>query len=98
MIRLVVNAESFGASEAGNLRTLDAHQHGIVTSTSLLGNCADLPGAVAQLRGAPALGVGLALALSEGPSLLGATAPTLLTPGGSLRESAVEFARDWYTG
>jgi len=98
MIRLVVNAESFGASEAGNLRTLDAHARGIVTSTSLLGNCADLSGAVAQLRGAPALGVGLALALTDGPSLLGTAAPTLLTPGGTLRDSVVEFARDWYKG
>jgi len=98
MIRLVVNAESFGASEAGNLRTLDAHQRGIVTSTSLLGNCADLPGAIAQLRGAPAMGVGLALSLIDGPSLLGTAAPTLLTPAGTLRDSVVEFARDWYKG
>jgi len=98
MIRLVVNAESFGASEAGDLRTLDAHRRGIVTSTSLVGNCADLPGAVALLRDAPALGVGLALALTGGPALLGTKAPTLLTPGGSLRDSVVDFARDWYKG
>src|SRR3569623_1167375 len=96
MIRLVVNAESFGASEAGNLRTLEAHRRGIVTSTSLLGNCADLPGAIAHLRGAPALG--LALALVGGPSLLGSAAPTLLTPGGTLPDGGVEFARDWYKG
>jgi predicted glycoside hydrolase/deacetylase ChbG (UPF0249 family) len=98
MIRLVVNAESFGASEAGNLRILEAHQRGIVTSTSLLGNCADLPGAVAQLRGAPALGVGLALALTDGVSLLGPAAPTLLTPEGALRARVTEFAGDWYKG
>jgi len=98
MIRLVVNAESFGASEAGNLRTLDAHRRGIVTSTSLLGNCADLPAAVAHLRGAPGLGVGVALALVQGPSLLGTAAPTLLTPDGTLRDTVVDFARDWYKG
>src|SRR3569623_1025068 len=98
VIRLVVNAESFGASEPGNARTLLAHQRGIVTSTSLLGNCADLPGALAQLRGAPELGVGLALALIDGPSVLGTAAPTLLNPGGTLRDSVVEFARDWYKG
>lgn len=98
MVRLVVNAESFGASEAGNLRTLDAHRRGIVTSTSLLGNCADLPGALAHLRDAPALGVGLALALIDGPSLLGVTAPTLLTPAGTMRDTVVEFASDWYKG
>lgn len=98
MIRLVVNAESFGASEAGDLRTLDAHRRGVVTSTSLLGNCVDLPAAATRLQGAPALGVGLALALTDGPSLLGTAAPTLLTPAGALRDSVGEFARDWYKG
>lgn len=98
MIRLVVNAESFGASEEGDLRILDAHRRGVVTSTSLLGNCAELPVAVDRLRGAPALGVGLALALTGGPSVLGSKAPTLLTPGEALRDGVVEFARDWYKG
>ncbi|HEY4185070.1 MAG TPA: ChbG/HpnK family deacetylase [Polyangia bacterium] len=97
-IRLVVNVESFGASEACNLRTLEAHRHGVVTSASLLGNCGDLAGARAHLGTAPELGVGMALALIEGPSLLGTETPTLLTASGGLRERAVDFARDWYKG
>lgn len=98
MIRLVVNADSFGASAAANQRILDAHNRGIVTSTSLLGNCENLAGASALLRDAPSLGVGLALALVEGRPLLGETVPTLATPTGELRRRPVDFARDWYKG
>ncbi len=98
MIRLVVNAESFGASAASNQRILDAHHQGIVTSTSVLGNCDDLPGATASLRQAPRLGVGIALALIGGRPLRGAAVPTLATATGGLRERAIDFARDWYKG
>jgi len=65
-IRLVVNADDFGLSPAISRGILRAHRDGIVTSTSLLGNCADLDGARALLAEAPNLGVGVHLALVEG--------------------------------
>ncbi len=41
-IRLVVNADDFGLSPAISRGILRAHRDGVVTSTSLLGNVADL--------------------------------------------------------
>ena len=34
--RLIVNADDFGLSEAVNRAVIEAHEHGIVTSTSLM--------------------------------------------------------------
>ena len=62
-IRLVVNADDFGMSGAISRGILRAHRDGIVTSTSLMGNAADLPAAKAMLSEAPNLGVGVHLAL-----------------------------------
>ena len=56
---LVVNADDFGASEGVNQGVVQAHVHGIVTSTSLMvtGNAAEH---AARLAGEhPGLGVGL---------------------------------------
>lgn len=96
MIRLVVNAEEFGTSSVGDQHILRAHDHGIVTSTSLLGNCGDLDGASASLKAAPRLGVGLSFALIGGPPVAAPRdVPSLLTVGGALRATASEFAIDW---
>ncbi|HVY36425.1 MAG TPA: ChbG/HpnK family deacetylase [Polyangia bacterium] len=65
-IRLVINADDFGLSPAISRGILRAHREGVVTSTSLLGNVADLAGARALLSEAPGLGVGVHLALTGG--------------------------------
>ena len=65
-ISLVVNADEFGLSAEVSRGILQAHREGIVTSTSMLGNCPDLdagPGAAGQ---APRLGVGVQLTLVRG--------------------------------
>jgi hypothetical protein len=97
MIRLVVNADEFGTTPATDLRIARAHREGIVTSTSLLGNCVDFAGARAALADMPELGVGLALALVGGqPVAKPDEVPTLMTPGRALRSRAVDFAIDWW--
>jgi len=65
-IRLVVNADGFGGDPAITAGTLRAHREGIVTSTSVLGNCAHPDTIRAQLAAAPALGVGVHLTLTGG--------------------------------
>lgn len=65
-ISLVVNADDFGASDAISRGILEAHQRGIVTSTSVLGNCADPAAGLGLLKQAPGLGVGVHLTLSGG--------------------------------
>src|SRR3954465_14713228 len=82
-IRLVVNADDFGMSPAISRGILRAHRDGIVTSTSLLGNCADLEHARAALAEARNLGVGVHLALVGGaPVADPATVPSLLAGDG----------------
>lgn len=68
---LIVNADDLGLSSGVNRGILEAHQQGIVTSTTALVN---LPGAAAGIelvqRHAPALGLGLHLNLTFGKPVL----------------------------
>jgi predicted glycoside hydrolase/deacetylase ChbG (UPF0249 family) len=84
-IRLVVNADGFGASAARNRGVLAAHRDGIVTSTSLLGNAADSAAVAATLKAVPTLGTGVLLALVGGRPVAPATSvPSLVGPDGAL--------------
>jgi len=56
---LIVNADDFGASHGINRGILEAHQRGILTSTSLLVNTAWSGEAAEMSRTAPELSVGL---------------------------------------
>ena len=57
---LIVNADDFGASHGINRGIQEAHQRGILTSTSLLVNAAVSREAAELSRTAPELSVGLA--------------------------------------
>ena len=95
-IRLVVNADDFGMSQSISRGVLRAHRDGIVTSTSLLGNCADIDIARALLAEAPSLGVGVHLALVQGtPVADPASVPSLLGPDGRFPPSAADFIAAW---
>ena len=94
--RLVVNADDFGMSPAISNGILRAHRDGIVTSTSLLGNCADLDQARALLAGAPNLGVGVHLSLVGGePVSDPARVPSLIGTGGRFHVRGAEFIAAW---
>ena len=56
---LIVNADDYGASEGINRGILDAHVHGILTSTSLMVTGAAAPAGVALARQHPGLSLGL---------------------------------------
>ena len=91
-----MNADDFGMSPAISRGILRAHRDGIVTSTSLLGNCTDLDGARALLAEAPNLGVGVHLALvGGGPVADPARVPSLLTPSGAFLSRGAEFIAAW---
>jgi predicted glycoside hydrolase/deacetylase ChbG (UPF0249 family) len=64
---LIVNADDLGWTDGVNRGIVEAFQHGIVTSTSLLANGAAFAGGVEAARSAPGLGVGVHLNLSDGP-------------------------------
>lgn len=59
MRRLIVNADDFGLSGGVNEGILEAHVHGIVTSTSLMVDRGAATAAAALAREHPALSVGL---------------------------------------
>jgi predicted glycoside hydrolase/deacetylase ChbG (UPF0249 family) len=95
-IRLVVNADAFGASESRDLAALLAHRTGIVTSAAILGNAADPASVCAKLRDAPALGTGVLLTLVEGaPVAKAASIPSLLAPDGQLPRRARDVLLNW---
>jgi predicted glycoside hydrolase/deacetylase ChbG (UPF0249 family) len=95
-IRLVVNADDFGLSPGISRGIVRAHHEGIVTSTSLLGNCGDFDEVRAMLAGTPELGVGVHLALvGRGPIADPASVPSLLTSGGRFHESGRDFIAAW---
>jgi predicted glycoside hydrolase/deacetylase ChbG (UPF0249 family) len=95
-IRLIVNADDFGMSPGISRGVVRAHREGVVTSTSLLGNCPDLDQARALLAEAPNLGVGVHLTLVEGgPVADAARVPTLLKADGQFHARGAEFIAAW---
>ncbi len=68
--RLIVNADDFGRSHDLNEAVLRAHQHGILTSASLMVNAPAADHAVRLAQQCPTLGVGLHLTLVRGRSTL----------------------------
>ena len=90
MKQLIVNADDFGLTKRVSEAIVDAHRHGMVTSTTLMANGAAFEAAAALSRQMPRLGIGVHLNLSEGmpvspapriPSLLNAAGRLYLTPG-----------------
>jgi hopanoid biosynthesis associated protein HpnK len=68
---LIVNADDFGLEEEINSGIIEAHLHGVVTSTSLIANGGAFDHAVALAHENPGLDVGAHLTLTRGPSLVG---------------------------
>jgi predicted glycoside hydrolase/deacetylase ChbG (UPF0249 family) len=98
-VSLVVNADEFGINDDVSRGILIAHREGIVTSTSVLGNCPDLPAAKALLDGAPNLGVGLSLTLVGGSPVSDPTAvPALVGEDGRFHGRARGVFIAWASG
>jgi len=86
--QLIVTADDFNLSAGVSRGILDAHQHGIVTETSVMVNLGDLQCAAAMLAGAPRLGVGLHLNITRGrPVASPGAAESLLGADGLFRGS-----------
>jgi len=95
-VRLVVNADGFGASTQRDRAVIATHQNGIVTSTSVLGNVADPAAVKVALAAVPALGVGVQLSLVDGaPVASPDTVPSLLGPDGRFPPRARDVVLNW---
>jgi predicted glycoside hydrolase/deacetylase ChbG (UPF0249 family) len=89
---LVVNADDLGLTIGVNDGIFDAHDHGILTSASLLAAAPATADAIRRARGRPSLGVGVHLALVDGtPTLPPRPIPTLVQDDGRLRRSWKPF-------
>lgn len=96
---LIVHGDDFGLTEKVNEGILKAHQHGILTSTSLMANGAAFEHATNICQTAPTLDVGIHLTLVEEEPILEAdTLPTLTTPGGKFHHHANDFVKKFLLG
>ena len=89
MKHLLVNADDFGISVPITDGILEAHTHGIVTSTSIMANGAAFKYAVQQSKQHPKLSIGLHLSLVEEP---------WLTTGTPMARDYGEFAKHLFSG
>jgi hypothetical protein len=95
-IRLVVNADGFAGDAAITRGTLRAHREGIVTSTSIVGNCADPAAVRAELATVPDLGIGVHLTLTGGaPVAQPSAVRSLLGPDDQFPSEAREVFLSW---
>lgn len=62
---LIVNADDFGLSEGTNAGIIEAHEHGVVTSASLMVRQPAVESAAAYARKSSTLGIGLHIDLGE---------------------------------
>ncbi len=82
---LIVNADDFGLTAGVSRGILQAHRHGVVTSTTALVNLGPQPELDAEAAGAPDLGLGLHLNLTWGtPVSPPAAVPSLVDAEGRL--------------
>lgn len=81
--KIIVNADEIGLTEQVNQAIIEAHKHGIVTSTSVIVNLWAFNDAVRLIRGNPSLEVGLHLNLTDGsPVSPPSSVPTLVDKAG----------------
>lgn len=104
MIKLIVNADDFGYSRGINYGIIDAHQTGIVNSTTMMMNMPGVNHAVELAKANPKLQVGIHLVLTCGRPLL-SDVPSLVDENGNFKRltdfmndrdlSLSELEREW---
>lgn len=89
--RLIVNADDFGMSRGITDGIIHAHEHGFLSSTSLMPNMPAAEHAISSLAEVPALGVGVHLNICQGKPILPASeVTTLVDAGGNFNSSSVQ--------
>jgi len=98
MKKLIVNADDFGLTEGVNRAIIDGHKNGIITSATLMANGMAFDSAVEASSGAPELGVGVHLNLTQGrPIRPSSQVPSIVTAEGSFYPSPGILARQILT-
>jgi hopanoid biosynthesis associated protein HpnK len=98
-LKLIVHADDFGLTERINEGILLAHQHGIVTSASIMANGEAFEHAVALAHSTPTLDVGIHLTvIEEKPLLSSDEIPTLTALDGRFHRHALQFVKRYLLG
>ena len=100
MNRVIINADDFGIHTEVNRAVIEAHEQGLLLSTSLLASGPAFDEAAALARQYPGLGVGIHLCLvgTLPPVLSPKEVPTLVDDNGLLPESYVPLVKRMWTG
>ncbi|AMC93031.1 hypothetical protein AOC36_03245 [Erysipelothrix larvae] len=90
--KLIINADDFGLTREVSHAIIDAHVNGVVTSTTLMGNCEKnvLVDAQEASRKYPDLGIGVHLVLTKGQPIL-KTHKTIVDGLGKFKYKADQF-------
>jgi hopanoid biosynthesis associated protein HpnK len=91
--RLIINADDFGLTVGVNRAILEAHEHGVVTSATLMANGQAFEDAIALAQSRPGLGVGCHVVLVDGAPLLDETAVRSLLDRGGNRSGHPRFRK-----
>jgi len=96
--RLIINADDFGLTAGVNRAIVEAHEHGVVTSATVMANGKAFEDAIALAQSSPRLGVGCHIVLVDGSPVLEQTAVRSLldrsgNPSGNarFREGIIRF-------
>src|SRR5213592_207307 len=98
MPKVIVHGDDFGLSERINEGILQAHRHGILTSSSIMANGEAFDQAAALARSTPSLDVGVHLTLiEERPLLSAAEVSTLVNGDGRFHAHATRFGARYFS-
>ena len=90
MKKLIINADDFGYSRGVNYAIVDAHRHGVLTSTTLMPAMPGFDHAVELAHETPTLGIGVHLTLTCGRPLLDGHKTLVLEDGSFPRKGYYE--------
>lgn len=92
MRQLIINADDFGYTRGVNRAVMEAHTHGVVTSSTLMAKGAAFADAVQMARTLPQLSIGCHVVLIDGEPELESGKVASLTQGRRFRDGLKTFA------
>jgi hopanoid biosynthesis associated protein HpnK len=95
---LIVNADDFGYTSGVNRAIVEAHSHGVVTSSTLMANAPAFADAAQLAKTLPQLSVGCHVVLTDGEPVLSARQLSSLTQASRFRDGMITFAARAVTG
>lgn len=96
---LIVNADDFGLTAGVNRAVIEAHTHGILTSTTVMANMPAFDEAAQLAKAHPSLGVGLHFNITQGRPIAPASeVQSLLDANGEFAGTSTELLKRALTG